>query len=90
LLDISVGDRCIDFSAGTFDLKPSTGNGGWIIDTEAMATFIDRGPYERVMTEFDEHFTSFCLERVHKEVGLEYWYKYNPKFRPFLPMTFHF
>jgi hypothetical protein len=90
LLDISVGDHRIGFPAGTFDLKPSTGDGGCIIDNGAMATFIDRSPYERVMREFDEHFRSFGLERVHKEVGLEYCYRYNPNFRPYLPMTFHF
>lgn len=89
LVDISVGDIRIGFPPRTFDLKPN-GNGGCMIDTGAMATFIDKGPYERVMREFDEHFRSFGLERVYKEAGLEYCYKSNPKFRPYLSMTFHF
>ncbi|KAG7957547.1 hypothetical protein I3843_11G181300 [Carya illinoinensis] len=89
LLDISVGDRRIGFPPGTFALKPN-GNGGCIIDTGAITTFLDRGPYERVMKEFDEHFKSLGVQRVPKVGGMEYCYKSNPKFRAYIPMTFHF
>lgn len=90
LQDISVADHRIGFAPGTFALRRN-GTGGCMIDTGAIATFIQRGPYEVVMRHFDEHFTSFGRQRMHNaSEDWEYCYRYDSRFRAYASMTFHF
>lgn len=90
LLDISVEDERIRFPPGTFALQRN-GSGGCMIDTGAIATFMDKRPYEIVMQKFDEHYRSFGRRRVTGiPEGWEYCYLFDPRFRAYASMTFHF
>ncbi|XP_030453629.1 aspartic proteinase nepenthesin-1-like [Syzygium oleosum] len=87
---LSVGERRLGFPPGKFDVK-SDGSGGCVIDSGAMVTFLQEDAYDPILHEFDEHFFSFGVKRVYnKSRELRFCYEYNPKFRAYTSMTFHF
>ncbi|PKI55874.1 hypothetical protein CRG98_023755 [Punica granatum] len=90
LVDVSVGDKRLGFPPGTFDLDTNTGLGGCLFDTGALGMYFNQGPYDAVMKEFDDHFSSFGLKRISVGKDLRYCYNYHPKFRAYAKMTLHF
>ncbi|OWM88744.1 aspartic proteinase nepenthesin-1-like [Punica granatum] len=90
LVDVSVGDKRLGFPPGTFDLDTNTGRGGCMFDTGALGMYFNQGPYDAVMKEFDDHFSSFGLKRVSVSKDLRYCYNYHPKFQAYAKMTLHF
>lgn len=89
LIDISVGSQRLRFPPGTFHLHRN-GSGGFYIDSGAPATALDEGPYNRVMAEFDRYFTSHGLRKLPTRGALEFCYNYDPHFKRYIKMTFHF
>ncbi|OWM88741.1 hypothetical protein CDL15_Pgr002508 [Punica granatum] len=79
LINVSVGDKRIGFPLGRFNPDPSTGEGGCLFDTGAISMFFDEEACEVVRNEFDDHFSSFGLQRVYGvNKDLKFCYKYHP------------
>ncbi|KAL5737999.1 hypothetical protein ACOSP7_030760 [Xanthoceras sorbifolium] len=91
LLDISINNKPLHFPPDTFKIKPG-GEGGFIIDSGSILTYIDDKAYSILEAEFVRYFSAFKqLERRQTcPASIKLCYDAPMGFPLFPSMTYHF